>query len=358
MGSNPTIEFAGKRLSPRKISVINNLIARLDTNIFWYENPGWERYTLAPEADLHPGVGTVLYDVDNNGRIDLFVGQGYQHNDIYWYKQPQDPREPWEQHLVTSEFQKYHDLAIGDVNDDGQPELVGLSQEAETIFYYDIPQDPTVEPWPATACHVIDEGVSVEGLYVGDINDDGRTEIVAGTSIYHRNGDSWSRDQFAEGWDDVRVAVGDLDADGANEIVISEGDSPSYGTHMGRVAWFDPPDWECHLVDDDLFCPHSLQLADFTGDDRLDIFVGEMGPGENDSPTHSVYVNRGDGTFEQNVIARGVPTHEARAVDMNGNGRTDIVGKSYGPTHHVDLWHNMSSEQENEGDTDDVPIER
>lgn len=346
MGRNPQFEFAGRRVILRQISLVNDLISRLETNIFWYENPGWERHVLAPEADLHPGVGTVLHDVDGDGRVDLFVGQGYKHHDIYWYRQPEDPREPWEQHLVTSAFQKYHDLAVGDVDDDGDPELVGLSQEAETIFYYDVPDDPTVEPWPEANCHVVDDGVSVEGLHVGDIDGDGRTEIIAGTSIYHRESDEWVREEFAEGWDDVRVSVGDLDGDGADEIVVSEGDSPTYGTHMGRVAWVDPPEWECHVVDDDLFCPHSLQLADFTGDGRLDIFVGEMGLGENESPTHSVYSNQGDGTFERNVIARNIPTHEAKAVDMNGDGRIDIVGKSYGPTRHVDLWWNTTSQQD------------
>lgn len=346
MGRNPTIELAGRRVILRQISLINDLISRLETSVFWYENPGWERHTLAPEADLHPGVGTVLHDVDEDGQVDLFVGQGYKHHDIYWYRQLEDPRESWEQHLVTSAFQKYHDLTVCDVDDDGEPELVGLSQEAETVFYYDIPDDPTVEPWPETNCHIVDEGVSVEGLHVGDIDGDGRTEIIAGTSIYHRESDEWVREDFAEGWDYVRVAVGDLDGDGADEIVISEGDSPTYGTHMGRVAWFDPPEWECHVVDDDLFCPHSLQLADFNGDGRLDIFVGEMGLEENESPTHSVYNNRGDGTFERTVIARNIPIHEAKAVDMNDDGRIDIVGKSYGPTHRVDLWWNTISQQD------------
>lgn len=354
MGRNPTIEFGGRRVILRQISQVDDLLGRLETNVFWYENPGWERHTLAPEANLHLGVGSALHDVDGDGRVDLFVGQGYEHHDVYWYRQPADPREPWERHLVTSAFQKYHDLGVGDVDGDGEPELIGLSQEAETIFYYDVPDDPTVEPWPEANCHVVDEGVSVEGLHVGDVDGDGRAEIVAGTSIYHRNADEWIRESYAEGWDDVRVAVGDVDGDGADEIVVSEGDSPTHGTHMGRVAWFDPPEWECHVLDEELFCPHSLQLADFTGEDRLDVFVGEMGLGENESPTHRVYVNQGDGRFEGTVVSRGVPTHEAKAVDVDGDGRADVVGKSYGPTHHVDLWRHTASQRADERESVDV----
>jgi len=344
MGAQPDVELAGKRLLPRELPLIKSLYPYFETNVVWYENPGWERHTLAAERDLHAGVGTALHDIDGDGRVDFIVGQGYQHQDIYWYRQPADPRTPWEQHLLTDRFQKYHDLTVGDIDDDGEPELVGISQEAETIFYYDIPADPTVEPWPEANCHIVAEDVSAEGVYVGDIDDDGQTELIAGTSVYRRLDDEWMCEQFATGWDDVRIAVGDIDGDGRDEVVLSEGDSPTYGTHWGRVAVFDPTDWSCTVVDEDRFCPHSLELADFTGDGTLDIFVGEMGLGEHESPTHCVYRNQGDGSFEHVVVDRGTPTHEARVTDMTGDGRPDIVGKSYGPECHVDIWYNQSAE--------------
>jgi hypothetical protein len=228
------------------------------------------------------------------------------------------------------------------VDNDGEPELVALSQEAETVFYYDIPEDPTVEPWPDECCHVIDEGISLEGMWIGDLDGDGENELVAGTHIYHLRDGEWDREDIATGWDYTRVAVADIDDDGDLEVLVSEGDSPLFGTHLGRVAWFDPPDWELHLLQDDLYCPHSLQTADFTGDGQLDIYVGEMGHRDNDTPRGFVHVNQGDGTFERYCISEGIGVHEAKAVDMNDDGRTDIVSKSYGPAHHVDVWYNES----------------
>jgi len=355
MGGNPSVSVAGTTVTLRALPGVDSIINALETNVFWYENPGWERHTLAPESGLHLGVGSALHDVDGDGRVDLIVGQGYSHSDLYWYRQPANSRDPWTQQFISDRFQKYHDLTVGDVDDDGDRELVGLSQEAEAVFYYDIPADPTVEPWPDENCTVVAAGVSAEGVHVGDIDGDGRTELVAGTSVYRRDGDEWTRTQFADGWDDVRIDVADIDGDGEPDIILSEGDSPTYGTHPGRVAWFDPENWEPHVIARDLFGPHSLQVGDFTGDGRPDVFVGEMGLEENTEPVHRVYRNAGDGTFEEHVVDRDIPTHEAKAVDLTGDGRLDIIGKSYAPDHHVDAWFNTGTLG---GSLDGTPRER
>jgi hypothetical protein len=320
---------------------VRGLVGLDEMNIFWYENPGWQRHDVAFAPFLD--VGGSLGDITGDGRQDIVAGRTIHHNEVYWFEQPDDPRSRWTRRTVTDRFEKYHDTAVADVDDDGTPEVVGLSQESETAFYYDIPADPTVEPWPDRCCHVVAENIGVEGLEVADVDGDGRTEIVAGPNVFHRPEDGstpWHREPVVEGWDDTRVAVGDIDDDGDPELVFSEGDSPVYGSHPGRLAWFDPPDWTPTVLAEDLFCPHSLQIADFTGDGRPDVYTAEMGLGENDTPTQYLFCNRGDGTFEERILGSGIETHEARAVDLTGNGRPDIVGKSYYPDHHVDVWYN------------------
>ena len=317
------------------------------TKLFWYENPGWQRHTMSSDPALKLDVSGALHDVSGNGRLDVISGEGLDDHDVYWFEQPEDPRDEWPSHRITSEFEKYHDLGFGDVDDDGEAELVGLSQESETVFYYDVPEDPYREPWPASNLHIVDDDIRVEGLAIADVDGDGRAEILAGTQIYHPPGPSggqWERETVATGWEDNRVAVADLDGDGDLELVYSEGDSPALGSRLGRVAWFDYDggEWTGTFLHRELMNPHSLQAGDFTGSGSIDVYVAEMGL-NNEDPTHYLFVNDGQCDFEERIIARGVATHEAKAVDLTGDGRLDIAGKSYGPTPgdaHVDVWYN------------------
>lgn len=341
MGSRHNVYLDGKSTRIPSLAGIRDRLGFPEANLFWYENPGWKRHEISVDQRL--GVGHTLADIDGDGRVDIVAGSPIHLDEVYWFHQPKDPRRDWQRYSIIDEHEKYHDLTVADVDDDGEPEVVGLSQKGEAMFYCDVPANARQSPWPSECHQLLDDDVSVEGLAVLDVDGDGRTEILAGTNVYHRVDDAgrqWERESILPGWDDVRVATGDLDGDGDPEVVFAEGDSPTYGTHMGRVAWCDPNDWEPQFLKHDLFCPHSLQLADFTGNGRLDVFVGEMDLGENDVPELFVFVNDGDGQFSERVVSRGIATHEAKVADLTGDGRADVVGKSYTPDHHVDVWYN------------------
>ena len=164
------------------------------------------------------------------------------------------------------------------------------------------------------------------------------TAPIAGPNVFRPGpaGEPWIREPVALDFVTTRVATADLDGDGRIEIVLAEGESDP-----GRLAWFSPPDWRMHVLRDDLFHPHSLQIADFNGNGLPDIFVAEMGLKRNPNPTMYLFLNRGDGTFEEAVVWEGTPTHEAKAGDLTGNGLPDIVGKPFSEKScHVDVWFN------------------
>jgi hypothetical protein len=90
------------------------LARRLQTNVFWYENPGWERHDVARAPEL--SVGGSLGDVTGDGSPDMVAGQNIHRHKLWWFEMPDDPRERWTKSGITDEFQKYHDTAIADVD--------------------------------------------------------------------------------------------------------------------------------------------------------------------------------------------------------------------------------------------------
>ena len=341
------LPVVGGSVNLRELPVARSLVARSETNVFWYENPGWERHDVARAPRL--SVGGALGDLTGNGRVDLVTGQNLS-TDLFWLEQPDNPRDTWTRRLLTDDFEKYHDVTVTDIDDDGRDEVVFLSQESAVVGYYDVPADPRQEPWPRANRHILAENLDVEGIAVADLNGDGRTELVAGANIFYRSGDKWTRESIAEGWSWTRVAVADLDGDGQEEIVLTEGDIPYAEDRPARLGVFDPPSWELTLLHEDLYNPHTIQIADFDGDGHDDIYVAEMGLNGYDDAAHYVFTNAGDSSlmFEEHVIECGIPTHEAKAVDIDNDGRPDIVGKGYADT-HVDIWYNKT---ENNGETE------
>jgi len=307
-----------------------------EANLFWYENPTWERHVMAVVPDLE--AGGVCVDITGDGRHDIVAGMQQGGNELYWFENPADPHQLWPKHVIEDRFLKYHDQTVGDVDGDGRPEILFASQESGVIAYYRIPDDPWVSPWPRQNCHIVaDDMPDMEGLAVVDIDGDGIAEIIAGANVFKRSGERWERTCLAQDYQMTRVAVADLDGDGCLEIVLSEGES-----RPGRLAVCHEPQWTPQVLLDDLFHPHTLEVADFTGNGLPDIFAAEMGLGKNANPRMILMLNQGGGRFEPCVFQEGVPMHEGKVADLTGNGLPDIVGKPYAPERHVDVWLNVS----------------
>jgi len=311
-----------------------------------YEYPKWTKRYVA-RANLEAG-GAVI-DINGDGRLDIVAGQPFYGHELYWFENSSEPEELWTRHIIDNNFQKYHDQAVGDLDNDGEDEILVPSQLAKVLVYYDVPSDPAVSPWPKECRHLICENISVEGLAIVDLDGDGKNEVVAGPNIFKppkTPGGKWSREIFRElhartygglVFSETRVQAADLNGDGVIDLVMSEAESDN-----GRVVWFEGPDWKMHVVSDGLFHPHSLAVADFNGDGKMDIFTGEMGLGRHRNPRLIIYLNNGDGTFTEHVVSKGTPTHEAKAADIGNTGKLSIVGKPYMPLKQVDLWENIT----------------
>jgi len=318
--------------------------------LVWYEYPAWKRHVIA-KANLE--AGGVVAEINGDGRPDIVAGQPSYGCELYWFENPPNPTQLWTRRVIDNSFQKYHDQAVGDVDSDGEAEILVPSQRGRVLVYYDIPPDPTVSPWPTKYRHLICDDISVEGLAIADLDGDGVNEVVAGPNIFKRPkypDDKWSRTILKEFhartygglvFSETRVQVGDVNGDGVLDLVMSEAESA-----WGRLAWFEGPDWTMHIINESLFNPHSLAVADFDRDGRLDVFVGEMGLAggcTHLNPRLLIYLNDGDGSFTEFLVDAGEPTHEAKVADIGNIGKLSIVGKPFRELKRVDLWKNVSN---------------
>jgi hypothetical protein len=92
--------------------------------------------------------------------------------------------------------------------------------------------------------------------------------------------------------------LADINGDGRPEIAVCEV-GPDIGQLYGRLALFRPganPEdlWQAQVLHDRLADAHSLQVADFDGDGRPDIYVGEMGLTDWPHAQQRIFLSRGD----------------------------------------------------------------
>lgn len=280
--------------------------------------------------------GGLLFDIDGDGRLDFLAGGDWKDNAIVWWQCPPNPRDPWvRREVCRMPTNQSHDQIIADIDGDGRPELYFWNQRSKALFVLPIPLDPTVSPWPGLQAIASDFAEREEGFAIADVDGDGRPELLAGLSWYKPDGNGgYHRHVFAEGLVSPRLGAADFDGDGRIEIVVAEGDASFARPGFGRLVLLhqgaDPREpWQPTMLHDQLEDPHSIAVADFDGDGRPDVFVGELGDphgAHKHTPTQRIFFAR-DGKLVEHVIDSGVGTHEAKALRLDGS--LAIVGKPY-----------------------------
>ncbi|HVK91172.1 MAG TPA: VCBS repeat-containing protein, partial [Mycoplana sp.] len=307
---------------------------------FWYENPTWQRHVIAAGEFTTDGR---ISDIDGDGRMDAVLSnmqtEGMAEG-VAWWQNSGRPAEPdsWRRHPIADFF--VHDMLAQDIDGDGRTDLTvfGKNGSRVGVFWLRNPGTPS-PPWDL---RTIAEGLPGEGLAVADVDGNGTADVVAGHFLFLNDGNG----RFAErdlgsictSGDpaDVRPAVADIDGDGLRDIVLAATEGC-----VGPVAWLAGPGFETRhdIGADPLVGNHSLDIADFDGDGRPDILVGEMHDG---GRRVIVYRNVAERAWPATILSRD-GTHNARIADLDGDGRPDVVGKNYAGPKSVEAWLNRGT---------------
>jgi hypothetical protein len=206
------------------------------------------------------------------------------------------------------------------------------------------------------------------GVAAGDYDNDGHEDLfvcAAGrNTLYHNNGNGTFTDVTREsgigakppGTMSISAAWFDYDNDGLLDLVVSN-----------YTLWTPQTDKRCSAAGVEYYCdprlyyqpvPHRLyhnlghgkfedvteksgfaaapgkgmgiSIADFNGDGWQDVFIA------NDTEPNSLFINKGDGTFEDQALQFGVAYDDtAKAVSSMGSDAKDFDNDG-----HVDVFYN------------------
>jgi hypothetical protein len=308
----------------------------------WFEAPGWTRHkfrSLPFWSNYIDNFSDLAIDVNGDGYPDV-VSVAWNARRIGWWENPRGQSGEWQMHPIDSGFPVEFAFLVDLDNDGRARELLPQFGDLKApLAWYEIRNGAWVK-------HQVSDHSYGHGIGAGDVNGDGRTDIITPKGWFEAPADprqgAWTfHDEFDLGSTGF-IYVLDVNRDGLPDLVTSL-------AHDYGIFWMEQKrtsggrQWVKHLIDDAWSQAHAMTLADLNGDGRPEIVTGKRlyahnghDPGERESlgVYWYEYVQNGDHwDWIRHLIDYGGRTGggmQIPVLDLDGDGNLDVVvaGKS------------------------------
>ncbi|HVW66935.1 MAG TPA: FG-GAP-like repeat-containing protein [Candidatus Peribacteraceae bacterium] len=215
-------------------------------------------------------------------------------------------------------------VAAGDLNGDGDPDIVAANYTSGTISVF-------LNNGSGTFASKVDytTGSNPFSVAIGDLNGDGKPDIAVANyssttvSVFLNkgNGTFAAKVDYTTGSNPYSVAIGDLNGDGKSDIAVTNHTSNTVSVFLnkGDGTFASKVDYTTGSQ------PHSVAIGDINGDGKADLAVANQG-----SNSVSVFLNKGEGTFATKVdYTTGTFPNSVAIGDLNGDGKSDLAVANY-----------------------------
>ena len=342
----------------------------------WFEGPEWEMHVIAnkppgqppgqPGALLGepPYYAPKLYsnsfcnwadDLNGDGWMDLIVVD-FPGKETWWFENPKKPDVAWPVHTCTA-VTNNESPQYADIDGDGKRELIaGVSPDpgkpdgAERQLAIIKPTKDPYALWtiqPISAKGAPGTMRYSHGLGTGDVNKDGRLDIVCADGWWESPKAAaqpeWAFHAAPLGGKASDIIVYDFDGDNDNDILTS---SP----HAYGVWWHEQVannQWKTHEIDMTFSQNHAVCLADINGDGLSDFVTGKRwwahaagDPGVGDPAVFNWFeLKRENGKaswIRHQFDNDSGPGTQFQVIDVNGDKLLDIVTSNKKGVHYFE----------------------
>ena len=239
---------------------------------YWYEAPNWRKHHFRNIEFVNnyiDDLSTLPLDVDGDGHVDL-ITSGWFTKRLAWWRNPGLMGVMWEEHPIAVGSPIEFSFLV-DLDNDGKAEeiLPQFGDKRPLAWYERDKRGGIVE-------HTVSDHSYGHGIGVGDVNGDGRNDILTphgwleAPSDLHQTNWKMHSDWSLAGLIGF-MHVRDVNGDGRPDIITSM-------AHDYGIFWLEncqDGNWTKHVIDDSWSEGHDVTLVDFRKTGNLGLLTGK-----------------------------------------------------------------------------------